>query len=219
MTGKTTAHSHRLLRSYLILGAFALLGACEIIFVVVGVQRLDDPKSWIAFAGAIFFVGVFFVVLAGQVVSLLIINRRGSVYQRRRLGDSLFEINLDGFDSRYEELLRHIDRLPDTGRKTDRDYKTRLLEIVIALKEIKNKLTQMSGTYPYKEDLQELERELLQQSSELLGIHSTFDTLWTRLRTRGTGFYQGFRKTFDETSELEMLLIKNLEYAKKEKKP
>lgn len=53
MTENTVACSHRLLRSYLIMGFFALLGVGEILFVATGVQKLDDVESWLALAGAV----------------------------------------------------------------------------------------------------------------------------------------------------------------------
>lgn len=216
MAEKTAGRRRHLsLGSYLVVGFFAILGVSEIVFIATGVQRLDDPRNWLAFAGAIFIVGALLFVLVGNVAGFLILKMRGPT---RTLSSSVFEINLDGFDSQYEELLRHIDMLPDIGRKTEGDYKRRLLEIVNALKEIRDKLAQMSGTHPYKEDLQELERQLGQQSAEWLGIHSTFETLWTRFRTRGSGFNREFRKALGETSQLEMLLLKSLEHARKKEK-
>lgn len=206
---------HSLLQSYLVVGFFALLGFGEIIFVVTGVQKLEDPRDWLVFATSMLIVGVFIFMLVGNVAGLVILKLRGPTHT---ISSSLFETNLDGFDAWYEQLLRHINMLPDTGRKTDENQKERLVEIANAFKEIKDKLMQMSGTHPYKEDLLELERQLTLQSFELLHIGNTSGSLWTRLRTRGTGFCQEYRKVLNETSELEMLLVKTLERAKKKEK-
>ncbi|MEM2102845.1 MAG: hypothetical protein QXM22_04970 [Candidatus Bathyarchaeia archaeon] len=214
MTGKTTNHNRRRVRSLLVIGIFALLGVGEIILVLIGAQKLDDPRTWLALTGAIFILGLIVLAFVSNVYGF-IVKRHGPTYRIPTPSASLFEAELEGFDSRYEELLRQIDRLPDTGREKDRNRRERLREIVIALKEIKNKLAQMSGTYPYKEDLEELEKQLFEQIWSSLDISSSADPLWERLRTHNSEFRKNFIKAECERYELTEMIRKNLEKAKK----
>jgi len=214
MTGKTADHSRRRVRSLLILSVFAFLGISEVTLVLIGAQKLDDPRTWLALAGAILILGLIALVLVSNAYNF-IAKRRGPAYRVPTPSASLFEANLEGFDSRYEELLSQIDGLPDTGREKDRNKQKKIREIAVALKEIKDKLARMSGTYPYKEDLEELERQLLEQIWSSLDISSSADPLWERLRTRNSEFRKNLIKAEHERYELTEMIRKNLGKAKK----
>ncbi|HVP40601.1 MAG TPA: hypothetical protein VMS95_01440 [Candidatus Krumholzibacteriaceae bacterium] len=218
MTEKTTDRNPRRLRSFLIVGFFAFLGVSEIISIVIGAQKLDNPKTWFALAGALLILGLIALVLVGNVYTLLIAKIRGPAYRTHTLSVSPFEIKLEGFDSRYEELIKQIDGLPDTGREKDRNAQRKLREIAVALKGIKDQLTHMSGTYTYEEDLEGLERRLFDQSRLLLDVGSGIDPLWERLKKRISEFRKDLFKAEHETFKLMEFLRKDLENAKKKQK-
>ena len=224
MDRTTDRHGHSVLNA-LITGVFALLSVGYIISFFTGGQStyLPFPFNWIALGGSIFIVGLLAFVLVARGYETLVTRIRGPVrvlvLPAPPVGvptASLFEINLDGFDSRYEELLRKIDRLPDTGRETDKAEQWKLRGIAVSLKGIKIKLTQMSGTHPYKEDLEAVQKELGRARMSLLEISMSQEPLWKRLGSNSE-FRKDLIKAKQETHHLEEMLRKKLKSARKNK--
>jgi len=222
MMGKTYNRNQRRGRSILILGVLSLLCVGYIISFLTGGQSPVGPKAWIAFGASIFFLGFLAFTLIVTVYDTLAIRIRGALerarFDRTHIpSDSFFEINLDGFDSRYEELQRQIDRLPDTRRENDKD-KQELRGIAFSLKWVKDRLTQMSGTHPYKDDLEEVRKQLADSSRvlSLRRIDLVVEPLWRRLGGNAE-YRKDLIKAKQEAHDLEEMLRKSLLNAEKRK--
>jgi hypothetical protein len=222
MMGRTTDRRKHRVRDALILGLFMLLCVGNIILFLTGGQSSLSPYLTVsALVGSILILGflAFIFVALGyeELVNRMRGARKSARFDRMHIpSDSLFEINLDGFDSRYEELLRQIDRLPDTGKETDKAEQWKLRGIAVSLKGIKIKLTQMSGTHPYKEDLEAVQKQLARARMSLLEINMSAEPLWRRLRSNAE-FRKDLIKAKQETHHLEEMLRKKLMNAKKRK--
>lgn len=201
--------SRTLLKGFVVLGLFALLGIAEIVFWVIGIADPSSPKAWIALIGAVAFLGVFVFLFIAVVYSSLLAKRRQQ-FPDHTLSASPVNFDWQAFETRHAKLTRQISVLPKTGNEIDENLVSKLSEFAVTLNEVREQLKRMSGTRQNVENLWELHTQVNGELMALLDMLRKSRTIGQWLRTRHSGFQGAIGKAVNDAIELERMLDKTI---------